>query len=163
MIPAVAAKCKKSARRNLSSLPFSLSATLSYHTVSTVSRKCDLVWASVFVRAVPYSRCNFAVFHFNQHLAAGVRAVVVFDGHAVHPFRQHQVLDVFKRIAQGQYEIIEPDPVAPANPENDAPVDDSAPAPNKVTPTLAALRGEILDILVTDEATALSLLDAAED
>ncbi|OWY02947.1 sugar-binding transcriptional regulator [Thioclava sp. IC9] len=39
----------------------------------------------------------------------------------------------------------------------------AAGGPNKVTPILAALRGQILDILVTDEATALSLLDAAED
>jgi lsr operon transcriptional repressor len=38
----------------------------------------------------------------------------------------------------------------------------AAGGPNKVTPILAALRGRILNILVTDEATALSLLDAAE-
>lgn len=38
----------------------------------------------------------------------------------------------------------------------------AAGGPTKTTPILAALRGNILDILITDEPTALALLDAAE-
>lgn len=38
----------------------------------------------------------------------------------------------------------------------------AAGGPTKTGPILAALRGEIIDILITDEPTALALLDAAE-